>query len=105
MPMSYLQAFGLKASQVLPLTWGLLLISLAVIAVVSVLLVRGLFMSPKTTVDGPDSAPVERPVAGTSRITIGVGISAFVLFLSRYGPWRRWRRSAGRRRSRPLRSR
>jgi cytochrome c oxidase subunit 2 len=82
MPMSYLQAFGLKASQVLPLTWGLLLISLAVIAVVSVLLVRGLFRSPKTTVDGPDSAPVERPVAGTSRITIGVGISAFVLFLS-----------------------
>jgi cytochrome c oxidase subunit II len=82
MPMSYLQAFGLKASQVLPLTWGLLLISLAVIAVVSVLLVRGLFRSPKTTVDGPDSAPVERPVAGTSWITIGVGISAFVLFLS-----------------------
>jgi cytochrome c oxidase subunit 2 len=82
MPMSYLQAFGLKASQALPLTWGLLLISLAVIAVVSVLLVRGLFSSPNTTVDGPDSAPVERPVADTSWITIGVGISAFVLFLS-----------------------
>lgn len=81
-PMSYLQSFGLKTDLVLPLTWGLLLISLTVIIIISVLLVRGLFASPKTSVAGPDSAPVERPASGASWIVIGVGISAFVLFLS-----------------------
>lgn len=81
-PMGYLQSFGLEADLLLPLAWGLLLISLAVIVVVSVLLVRGLFVSPTTSVAASDPAPVEGPTLGASWITIGVGISAFAVFLS-----------------------
>lgn len=81
-PMSYLQAFELEASQVLPLAWGVLLVSLVVIAVVSVLLVRSVFRSQTATVDGSNSAPVERPASGTPRTTVGIAITAFVLFLS-----------------------
>ena len=80
--MNYLQSFGLKADHILPLTWGLLVISLLVILSVIALLLRSLFVASETTVGSADTAAVERPWGGTRWIAIGVGLTAFVLLLS-----------------------
>lgn len=80
--MNLLQSLGVKPDQILPLTWGLLVISLLVVLAAIALLLRGLFVAPRTMVSGPNSNPVERPAGGTRWIVMGVAISAFVLFLS-----------------------
>ena len=81
-PMTYLRSFGTKADEVLPLTWGLMIISILVVIIVCVLLARALFASPAAVRDAAGRLPVERPVGGLSWIYIGVGISAVVLFAS-----------------------
>lgn len=78
----YLQSFGLEPGVVLLLAWGVLLVSLAIIGVMAILLVRSVFHASPTTLEGADSEPVERPASGTSWILVGVGATAFVLFLS-----------------------
>ncbi len=80
-PMNFLQSLGIRADLILPLAWSLLLISLAVILLVSVLLVRGLFAS-RGTAGESEAEPADRPVTSASWITAGMGAVAFVLFLS-----------------------
>jgi cytochrome c oxidase subunit II len=81
-PMTFLRSFGTKADEVLPLTWGLMIIAIVVVVVVFALLTRALFASPAAVSDAAGRLPVERPVGGLSWIYIGVGISAVVLFAS-----------------------
>jgi cytochrome c oxidase subunit II len=81
-PMNYLQAFGTKAEQILPLTWGLIVISVVVVTIVAALLLWGLIVAPKIEPDRVGMMPVERPMGGLSWLYIGVGLSTLVLFIS-----------------------
>ncbi len=78
--MSYLHSFGTKGDEILPLTWGLMIISIFVVVIVSALLVRALLISPAVDPDATVVLPVERPGGGLSWIYIGVGLSTVVLF-------------------------
>jgi cytochrome c oxidase subunit 2 len=73
-PLSYLHASGSRAELTLPLTWGLLAISIAVVIVVSVLLIAALVRrrAPAGGV-APNAA---------AWVYAGVGISAFVLTIA-----------------------
>ena len=79
-PLNYLRGFGDKADPVVGLTWGVLIISLAVIAIVSLLLAGAIWRRPGISAGEPGARlSVARPEGGISWITIGVGISSFVL--------------------------
>jgi cytochrome c oxidase subunit 2 len=80
--MNYLTSFGTKADEVLPLTWGLIIISVAVVVIVCALLGRALFVSPAVRPDMAGRFPVERPQGGVGWIYVGVGVSTLVLFAS-----------------------
>ncbi|HET9572426.1 MAG TPA: cytochrome c oxidase subunit II [Methyloceanibacter sp.] len=79
-PMTFLRSFGAKADQVLPLTWGLTVISILVVVIVSALLLRSLFASPAIGGLPNQKLPVERPTGGLAWIYVGTAISAMVLF-------------------------
>jgi cytochrome c oxidase subunit II len=79
-PMTFLRSFGAKADQVLPLTWGLTILSILVVVIVSVLLLRSLFASPSVAGQPNQKLPVERPTGGLAWIYVGTAISALVLF-------------------------
>lgn len=78
-PLGYLSADGVKARTILPLTWGVLIISLAVIVIIALLVAVGLWRRSAAT---PIGSLRELPVGGTpglSWIYAGVGISTAVL--------------------------
>ena len=79
-PMTFLRSFGAKADQVLPLTWGLTIISILVVAIVTALLVWALFASRHIDARPNQRMPVERPTGGLAWIYVGTAISALVLF-------------------------
>jgi cytochrome c oxidase subunit II len=79
-PMSYMVADGMRQDAILPLLWGLLIISLLVVAIVSALLLAGMFRKremPSTT--DPRLVPIERPDKGLSWVYVGTAVSAVVL--------------------------
>ncbi len=80
-PLNYLTAYGEKARTVLPLTWGVLIVSIVVILVILTLVAVG---SWRRGTSVPLGALREMPVGGTGTglpwIYIGVGISSAVLF-------------------------
>jgi cytochrome c oxidase subunit 2 len=69
-PLSYLRAAGTRAGLTLPLTWGLLAISIAVVVIVAILLLVAL-----TRRRAADAVPGN----ATGWVYAGVGISSFVL--------------------------
>jgi cytochrome c oxidase subunit 2 len=73
-PLSYLRASGSRADLTLPLTWGLLAISIAVVAVVSILLLVALMRRRAA------AGEIAGDAAGW--VYAGVGISAFVLTIA-----------------------
>jgi cytochrome c oxidase subunit 2 len=81
-PMTYLRSFGTKADEVLPLTWGLLLIAVVVVIIICALLIGALYFSPSVGPAPTGQLPVERPGGGLNWIYIGVGVSTVVLFAS-----------------------
>ncbi|HEX6957887.1 MAG TPA: cytochrome c oxidase subunit II [Ferrovibrio sp.] len=79
-PLNYLQAFGIKADKVVPLIWGLAVISIIVVVIVSVLVLVGALRRGRAFSPNPDAMPpVERAGSGLPWITIGVGLSTLVL--------------------------
>src|SRR5436190_1177141 len=76
-PLNYLTAAGARASQISWLTWGLMLISIAVIAVITGLLLAGILRRPSTAMSEYPRA--KRPAPALEWIYIGVGVSAVVL--------------------------
>ncbi len=58
-PMSYLQSFGPKADRIAHLTWGMLIISIAVVVVMTALVVWAVFRSRPAIEDktGADAKP------------------------------------------------
>ncbi|NWG45036.1 MAG: cytochrome c oxidase subunit II [Alphaproteobacteria bacterium] len=71
-------AQGTHALEVLPLTWGVLIISLLVTAIISVLVVSGILL--RRVPSGGPIPPVARTGSGMRWIYIGVGLSTIVLF-------------------------
>jgi cytochrome c oxidase subunit 2 len=81
-PLNYLTSFGTKADATRPLTWGVTIVSLAVIVIIALLLAAAIWHRPELA-----AAPGERVEVGPERgglnwLWIGVGLSSFVLLLS-----------------------
>jgi cytochrome c oxidase subunit 2 len=79
-PMSYLHTFGPAGYPVTRLGWGLGLISCAVIVIIAVLLLGGVFRKRKAGLADGELA-VRRDGGGMAWIYIGVGISILVLIV------------------------
>jgi len=77
-PLSYLQGFGTKAYPVVSLTWGLMIISIAVTVLIAVLVVIGILLKRSRAVSAAD-VPVMRGAGGGAWIVIGLGISSVAL--------------------------
>lgn len=78
-PLQYLSGSGEKAGPVVWLTWGLLLISIAVIVIISALLIGAIWHRPgQAWVKGEKSA-IKSHAEGLNWLWIGVGVSTVVL--------------------------
>ena len=78
--LSYMTGFGTKNYPVVSLLYGVIIISLAVVAIVGVLVLSGsLFRRARMVDNRMDSVPLERGGNGLAIIYIGVGISFLVL--------------------------
>jgi cytochrome c oxidase subunit 2 len=77
-PMNYWSSAGPQAQQIDSLLWGLIWLSIVVVAIITVLVVAGILVRGKR---GRQIAPadVERPRGGAWFIYVGVGISTVVL--------------------------
>lgn len=82
-PLNYLTSHGIRAHPIATLTWAMMIVSIAVVVIITVLLgaalLRGLRHSNRPVL--PGAALVERPVGGISWIYIGVGLTTIVLFV------------------------
>ncbi len=79
--MSFLHSFGARADPIKNLTWGVMIIAIATVVIVTVLLIAGLArrrLAPMPQL--PGTAPVRHPSGGLSWLYIGVGVSTLVLF-------------------------
>jgi len=82
-PLSYLRGYGQKADTVAWLTWGVLVISLAVTVIIALLLVAAIWHGHNAAIQNLDGAQtLARPVGGLNWIWIGVGLSSLVLLFS-----------------------
>ena len=79
-PMNYLSAYGSKANIVLPLTWGVLVISLVVVLVILFSVAGGVWRKGRPFVGASISQiPVGGTGPGLNWIYVGVAITAVVL--------------------------
>ncbi len=82
-PMSYLTGYGAKAYPVTNLTWGLLVISIVVVVIVTILLVWGvLARRSRSAFGGFGAEPVEHRGDGLRWITVGLAVSSVALVAS-----------------------
>jgi cytochrome c oxidase subunit II len=79
-PLTYMTGYGTKAYPVVSLTWGLLIISIAVVLVVTALVFFGVVMRRPERGDlAVEAVPVERSGSGIEWIAGGIGITVVVL--------------------------
>ncbi|HWG68890.1 MAG TPA: cytochrome c oxidase subunit II [Steroidobacteraceae bacterium] len=78
-PMSYLHTYGPAGDPITQLGWGLGIVSIAVIVVIAVLLLGGLFHRRSGRVSGGSELAVPREGGGMAWLYAGVGISTVVL--------------------------
>jgi len=82
-PTGYMTGFGSKAYPVVALTWGLTIISVAVVVIIAIMVLAAVLKRRGPAQLGPiGEAPVLPEKAGMNFITIGVGISSVVLVVS-----------------------
>lgn len=82
-PMNYMRTFGPAADPVTTLGWGLGIISLLVVVIITLLLLGGMFHKrPQTALDAAGRPAVSQGADGLPWIYIGVGLSTVVLFAS-----------------------
>jgi cytochrome c oxidase subunit 2 len=82
-PLNYLEGFGTKADPVVALTWGVLIISIAVIVIITFLLVGAIWRRPGIASQSPGTLiDIGSSAGGLSWLWIGVGISSVVLLAS-----------------------
>lgn len=78
-PLSYLSGYGTKTSSVLPLTWGLLAISIIVVVIVTALVAWGVWRRGVGITGGIARVPVTAGPRRGTFVLIAVSISAVVL--------------------------
>lgn len=82
-PLNYLTSSGAKSDAVIALTWGVLIVSVAVIVIISLLVAGAIWRRPSTAIPAPGSQiALEQPSAGLNWIWIGVSLSTLVLLAS-----------------------
>lgn len=81
-PLSYLSGFGIKAYPVTALTWGLLIISISVVVIISTLVLWGVLARRLPLEQTIGDVAVERRGSGLGWLGLGVGISAVLLLIS-----------------------
>lgn len=82
-PLSFLSSYGDRADPVVGLTWGVLIVSLAVTVIIAVLLAIAVWHRPGIKAPGPGSIlEVRRPSGSLRWVWIGVGASSLVLLFS-----------------------
>ena len=84
LPMSYWSSAGLEGDRSLGLLWGLIWLSVAVVAIVSILVVAGAMVRGARGRQ-LSAIPVTRAAGGTTFIYLGVGLSTLVLLV--YTGW------------------
>jgi cytochrome c oxidase subunit II len=77
-PMNVLRPAGPVASQISGLLWGLIILSVAVVLIISVLVIAGIVRQLRR---GPEIAPVTRPRQGVEWIYIGVALTTAALVI------------------------
>jgi cytochrome c oxidase subunit 2 len=79
-PMTYLRAYGGKGRDIAQLTWALLILSIAVVVIISALVLVGVLVRRSRSAAAPgERRNVERASSGLSWIYLGVGISTVAL--------------------------
>lgn len=79
-PLQYLTGAGIRAYPVVRLTWGVIIISVAVIVIIAACVLIAGFRRERPGTAGPDGRmPVERAGSGLAWIYVGTGISTLVL--------------------------
>jgi len=81
-PLQYLSGAGLKAAPVVALTWGVLIVSLAVIVIIAVLLSAAIWRRPSLRLELGGHGPVLPDAGGVNWLWIGVGLSALTMLLT-----------------------
>jgi cytochrome c oxidase subunit 2 len=82
-PLNYMSGAGDKADTVLPLTWGVTVISVAVVVIISLLVAGAIWRRPGMAPQPAGSKiAVDERTNGLSWIWIGVGISSLVLLFT-----------------------
>jgi cytochrome c oxidase subunit 2 len=81
-PLQYLSGAGAKAMPVVWLTWGILLISVAVIVIIALLLAGAIWHRPGQGWVLGEKSPLRSHEGGLDWLWIGVGISTLVLLFS-----------------------
>ena len=79
-PMSYLRTFGPRADPATALTWGLIILSLAVVAIITVLVVVGAVVRRRRgTVEALTELPVSRGASGRAWFYVGMPLTIVAL--------------------------
>ena len=82
-PLNYLLGHGDKAYPVVALTWGVLLVSVAVVAIIALLVIAAIWRRPGLAAQTPGTRlELSAPEGGLAWIWIGVGVSSVVLLVS-----------------------
>lgn len=81
-PLQYLSGAGEKASPVVSLTWGLLLISIAVMVIIGVLLAGAIWHRPGLAWSANQKLELRSHQGGLGWLWIGVGVSTLILLFS-----------------------
>ncbi|HEX4532671.1 MAG TPA: c-type cytochrome [Rhizomicrobium sp.] len=82
-PLNYLTGAGDRADAVVPLTWALSIVSVAVIVIISLLVAGAIWRRPGIAMPAVGSKTgLEKPIEGLSWIWIGAGISTLVLLFT-----------------------
>ena len=78
-PMTYLTSWGGQADTILPLTWGMMIISILVIVIITVLLILGVRRARHFSSLAVERTELEAAGGGLAWLYIGVGLSTLVL--------------------------
>lgn len=81
-PLQYLTGAGQRAFPVVALTWGVLIISVAVIVIIAALLAGAIWHRPGLTWVKGGKGPVAPHAGGLNWLWIGVGLSSLALLLT-----------------------